>query len=220
VKSVASRASGMAVFVALIRLFARLSAETILNFWVDLTLTTLYILLPLSFVFALVLVSQGVVQTFGPYAKANVVQPTSYDEPITDKDGKPVVDAKGQPTTKKSKLTEQVIAVGPAASQIAIKQLGTNGGGFFNVNSAHPLENATPLSNFVELLSILLIPAALCYTFGVMVRDTRQGWAVLAAMTVIFVVMVGVCYVSEQRGAVFVKQGVDHTANALQPGGN
>ena len=220
VQNFASAASGMAVLVALIRGFARRSAETIGNFWVDLTRTTLYILLPLSFVFALVLVSQGVVQTFGPYAKATVVQPTSYDEPITDKDGKPVLDEKGQPKTKKSTLTEQVIAVGPAASQIAIKQLGTNGGGFFNVNSAHPFENPTPLSNFLELLAILMIPAALCYTFGVMVGDTRQGWTVLAAMTVIFVGLLAVCVVAEQNGAVFVEQGVDHTASALQSGGN
>jgi len=220
VQNFASAASGMAVLVALIRGFARRSAETIGNFWVDLTRTTLYILLPLSFVFAPVLVSQGVVQTFGPYAKATVVRPTSYDEPITDKDGKPVLDEKGQPKTKKSTLTEQVIAVGPAASQIAIKQLGTNGGGFFNVNSAHPFENPTPLSNFLELLAILMIPAALCYTFGVMVGDTRQGWTVLAAMTVIFVGLLAVCVVAEQNGAVFVKQGVDHTASALQSGGN
>ena len=187
VQNFVSAAAGMATLVALIRGFARRSAETIGNFWVDLTRSTLYILLPLSFVLALVLVSQGVVQTFGPYAKAAVVQPTQYDEPVTDQDGKPVLDEKGQPKTKKSTLTEQVLAVGPAASQIAIKQLGTNGGGFFNVNSAHPFENPTPLSNFLELLSILLIAAALCYTFGVMVGDTRQGWAVLAAMTVIFV---------------------------------
>jgi len=220
VQNFASAASGMAVLVALIRGFARRSAETIGNFWVDLTRTTLYILLPLSFVFALVLVSQGVVQTFGPYAKATVVRPTSYDEPITDKDGKPVLDEKGQPKTKKSTLTEQVIAVGPAASQIAIKQLGTNGGGFFNVNSAHPFENPTPLSNLLELLAVLMIPAALCYTFGVMVGDTRQGWTVLAAMTVIFVGLLAVCVVAEQNGAVFVKQGVDHTASALQSGGN
>ena len=220
VQNFMSAAVGMAVLVALIRGFARRSAETIGNFWVDLTRTTLYILLPLSVVFALVLVSEGVVQTFGPYAKVAVVQPTSYDEPITDKDGKPVLDEKGQPKTKKSTLTEQVIAVGPAASQIAIKQLGTNGGGFFNVNSAHPFENPTPLSNFLELLAILLIPAALCYTFGVMVRDTRQGWTVLAAMTVIFVGLLVVCVVAEQQGSVFVKQGVDHTASALQAGGN
>src|SRR5437660_2819955 len=215
VQNFVSAASGMAVAVALIRGFARRSAETIGNFWVDLTRTTLYILLPLSFVFALVLVSQGVVQTFGPYAKVAVVQPTAYDEPVTDKDGKPVLDEKGQPKTKKSTLTEQVIAVGPAASQIAIKQLGTNGGGFFNVNSAHPFENPTPLSNFLELLAILQISAALCYTFGVMVGDTRQGWAVLTAMTLIFVALLVVCVVAEQNGSVFVKQGVDHTASAL-----
>jgi potassium-transporting ATPase potassium-binding subunit len=220
VQNFMSAASGIAVAVALIRGFARRSAETIGNFWVDLTRTTLYILLPLSFVFALVLVSQGVVQTFGPYAKVAVVQPTEYDEPVTDKDGKPVLDEKGQPKTKKSTLTEQVIAVGPAASQIAIKQLGTNGGGFFNVNSAHPFENPTPLANFLELLAILQISAALCYTFGVMVGDTRQGWAVLAAMTVIFVALLVVCVVAEQNGHVFVKQGVDHTASALQSGGN
>jgi len=220
VQNFVSAATGMAVAVALIRGFARRSAETIGNFWVDLTRTTLYILLPLSFVFALVLVSQGVVQTSGPYAKVAVVQPSEYDEPVTDKDGKPVLDEKGQPKTKKSTLTEQVIAVGPAASQIAIKQLGTNGGGFFNVNSAHPFENPTPLSNFLELLAILQISAALCYTFGVMVGDTRQGWAVLAAMTVIFVALLLVCVVAEQNGHVLVKQGVDHTASALQSGGN
>jgi potassium-transporting ATPase potassium-binding subunit len=220
VQNFVSAATGMAVAVALIRGFARRSAETIGNFWVDLTRTTLYVLLPLSFVFALVLVSQGVVQTSGPYVKVAVVQPSEYDEPVTDKDGKPVLDEKGQPRTKKSTLTEQVIAVGPAASQIAIKQLGTNGGGFFNVNSAHPFENPTPLSNFLELLAILLISAALCYTFGVMVGDTRQGWAVLAAMTVIFVALLLVCVVAEQNGHVLVKQGVDHTASALQSGGN
>jgi potassium-transporting ATPase potassium-binding subunit len=216
----ASAASGMAVMVALLRGFARRSSQTIGNFWVDLTRTTLYILLPLSVIWALVLVSQGVVQTFGPYPKVTVVQPTTYEEPDTDKDGKPVLDEKGQPKTKKSTLTEQVIAVGPAASQIAIKQLGTNGGGFFNVNSAHPFENPTPVSNFFEVLAILMIPAALCYTFGVMVGDTRQGWTVLAAMTVIFVALLATCVVAEQQGAVFAKQGVDHTATALQSGGN
>jgi potassium-transporting ATPase potassium-binding subunit len=220
VQNFVSAATGMAVLVAMIRGFARRSAETIGNFWVDLTRTTLYILLPLSFVLALALVSQGVVQTFGPYAKVAVVQSTSYDEPITDKDGKPVVDEKGQPKTRKSTLREQTIAVGPAASQIAIKQLGTNGGGFFNVNSAHPFENPTPLTNFLELLAILQISAALCYTFGVMVGDRRQGWVVLAAMTVIFVGLLAVCAVAEQRGDLFAKQGVDHAASALQAGGN
>ena len=195
-----SAAAGMAVLAAFIRGFARRTARTVGNFWVDLTRTTLYILLPLSFVLALILVSQGVVQTFSPYAKAAVVQLTEYHDPVKDK--------------------EQVIAVGPAASQIAIKQLGTNGGGFFNVNSAHPFENPTPLSNFLELLSILVISGALCYTFGVMVGDTRQGWAVLAAMTVVFVGLLAVCVVAEQNGHVFVQQGVDHTATGLQSGGN
>jgi K+-transporting ATPase ATPase A chain len=220
VQNFASAAAGMATLVAFIRGFSRRSAATIGNFWVDLTRTTLYILLPLSFVLALILVSQGVVQTFKPYVTAAVVQPVEYDEPITGADGKPVLDEKGQPKTKKSKLTEQVLAVGPAASQIAIKQLGTNGGGFFNVNSAHPFENATPLSNFLELLSILVISGALCYTFGVMVGDTRQGWAVLAAMTVVFVVLLAVCVTAEQNGHTLVKQGVDHTASALSSGGN
>ena len=220
VQNFVSAAAGMAVLAAMIRGFARRSVQTIGSFWVDMTRTTLYILLPLSFVLALILVSQGTVQTFGPYAKATVVQATAYDEPITDKDGKRVLDDKGQPKTKKTKLTEQVIAVGPVASQVAIKQLGTNGGGFFNVNSAHPFENPTPLSNFLEVLSILVISGALCYTFGVMVGDTRQGWAVLAAMTVIFIGLLLVCVVAEQNGAVFVKQGVDHTATALQSGGN
>ncbi len=220
VQNFVSAATGMATLAAFIRGFVRRSAATIGNFWVDLTRTTLYILLPLSFVLALVLVSQGVVQTFSPYAKVTVVQPTEYDEPITDKDGKPVLDEKGQPKIKKATLTEQVLAVGPAASQIAIKQLGTNGGGFFNVNSSHPFENATPLSNFLELLAILLIPVALCYTFGVMVGDTRQGWAVLAAMTVMFVGLLAVCVVAEQNGHTLAGQGVDHTAGPLQAGGN
>jgi potassium-transporting ATPase potassium-binding subunit len=220
VQNFVSAAAGMATLVALIRGFARRSSATIGNFWVDLTRTTLYILLPLSFVLALILVSQGVVQTFKPSATVAVVQPTAYDEPVTDKDGKPVLDAKGQPTSKRSTLTEQVLAVGPAASQIAIKQLGTNGGGFFNVNSSHPFENTTPLSNFLQLLAILLVSGALCYTFGVMVGDTRQGWAVLGAMTVIFVVLLAVCVTAEQNGRTLVTQGVDHTASALSSGGN
>jgi K+-transporting ATPase ATPase A chain len=220
VQNFVSAASGMATMVALVRGFARRSADTIGNFWVDMTRGTLYILLPLSLVLALGLVSQGVVQTFGPYPKVTVLQPSQYDEPVLDRAGKPVLDAKGQPTTKKSTLTEQVIAVGPAASQIAIKQLGTNGGGFFNANSAHPFENPTPLANLLEVLAILLIAAALCYTFGVMVGDTRQGWTVLAAMTVIFVALLAGCYVAEQDGAVLARQGVDHAASDLQPGGN
>ena len=220
VQNFVSAAAGIATLAAFIRGFARRSASTIGDFWVDLTRTTLYIMLPLSLVLAVILVSQGVVQTFGAYPKAAVVQSVEYDEPVTDQDGKPVLGDKGQPKTKKAKLTEQVIALGPAASQIAIKQLGTNGGGFFNVNSAHPYENPTPLANFLELLSILMISTALCYTFGVMVGDTRQGWAVLAAMTIIFVGLLAVCVVAEQNGHTLVKQGVDHTATALSSGGN
>jgi K+-transporting ATPase ATPase A chain len=166
VQNFVSAAAGMAVLVALIRGFARQNVQTVGNFWVDLTRTTLYILLPLSFVFALVLVSQGVVQTFSAYHTVPLVESIEYDNPKLDAAGQALKDEKGAPITEKATQKEQVIAVGPAASQIAIKQLGTNGGGFFNVNSAHPLENPTPLSNFLEMLAILLIPAALCYTFG------------------------------------------------------
>jgi potassium-transporting ATPase potassium-binding subunit len=220
VQNFVSAATGMATLVAFIRGLARRSAQTIGNFWVDLTRTTLYILLPLSFVGALILVSQGVVQTFSPHLKVAVVQPTDYDEPVTDAEGKPVLDEKGEPTTKKATLTEQVFVVGPAASQVIIKQLGTNGGGFFNVNSSHPFENPTPLSGFLEMIAILLIPAALCYTFGVMVGDTRQGWAVFAAMTIMFVVLLGVCVNAEQQGHTLAQHGVDHRASELQAGGN
>jgi K+-transporting ATPase ATPase A chain len=220
VQNFVSAATGMAILAAFVRGLSRRSAETIGNFWVDMTRTTLYILLPLSFMLALVLVSQGVVQTFGSYAKVGVVQPTVYEEPMTGRDGNPVLDENGQPKTKRTQLTEQVLALGPAASQVAIKQLGTNGGGFFSVNSAHPFENPTPLSNFLELLSILLIPAALCYTFGAMVGDTRQGWAVLAAMTIVFVGLLAVAVVAEQGGATLAWLGIDHRASDLQAGGN
>ena len=202
VQNFVSAASGMAVLVALIRGLARRSAKSIGNFWVDLTRSVVYILLPLAVIVSLVLVSQGVVQTFNTYAEAQVVDETA----LTDADGNPV--------------TEQMIAVGPAASQVAIKQLGTNGGGFFNVNSAHPLENATPLSNFVEVLSILIIPAALCYTFGKMVGDTRQGWAVLAVMTILFTVLLLGVTLAEQGGNPNLPSQVDQTASLTSPGGN
>jgi K+-transporting ATPase ATPase A chain len=221
VQNFVSAAAGMACLAALIRGIARRTAQTIGNFWVDLVRSTLYILLPLSFVGALVLVSQGVVQTFQPYVKVQVLQPTTYEEPATDEKGQPVLDDKGQPKMRQATLTEQVLAVGPAASQIMIKQLGTNGGGFFNVNSSHPFENATPLSNFVELLAILVISGALCYTFGVMVKDTRQGWAILAAMVLIFVPLLALCVGSEQAGnPAFARAGLNVTASDLQAGGN
>jgi K+-transporting ATPase ATPase A chain len=221
VQNFVSAATGMAVLVALIRGFVRRNANGIGNFWVDLTRSTLYILLPLAFVLALVQVSQGVVQTFSPYHTVPLLQAVEYDAPAADASGQPVQDAAGNPVTEKVRQTEQVIAVGPAASQVAIKQLGTNGGGFFNVNSAHPLENPTPLSNFLELLAILLIPAALCYTFGKMVGDTRQGWAILAAMTIVFVALLAACGWAEQAGNPrFAAMGVDTSASAQQAGGN
>jgi potassium-transporting ATPase potassium-binding subunit len=201
VQNFVSAATGMAVLIALIRGLRARSAQTIGNFWVDVTRSVLYILLPLAIVLAVILVSQGVIQNVSTYQPLSLLQPT--------------VDANG------NAVTQQLLPMGPAASQIAIKQLGTNGGGFFNVNSAHPFENPTPLSNFLEMLSILLIPAALCYTFGKMVGDTRQGWAVLAAMTIIFVGALGVAVNAEQSGnPAFTPLGVDQTAGALQAGGN
>jgi K+-transporting ATPase ATPase A chain len=221
VQNFVSAATGMAVLVAFIRGLAGRTVQTIGNFWVDLTRSTLYILLPLSLVLALVQVSQGVVQNFSAYQTVPLLQPTTYEEPHLDTDGKPLKDANGNPVTQTREVKEQVLPVGPAASQIAIKQLGTNGGGFFNVNSAHPFENATPLSNFFEVLAILLIAAALCYTFGVMVGDTRQGWAVLAAMTIVFVGLLALCVWSEQAGNPrLAALGVDTTASGLQSGGN
>ena len=201
VQNFVSAAAGMAVLAALIRGFVRRRATGIGNFWADITRTTLYILLPLALVLALFLVSQGVVQTLSPYAKASLL------EPATGPDGQTV--------------TEQTLALGPAASQVAIKQLGTNGGGFFNVNSAHPFENPTPLTNLFELLAILVISGALCYTFGRMVADTRQGWALLAAMGAIFVVLLGVCVWAEQAGnPLLPRLGLDTQASDLQAGGN
>jgi potassium-transporting ATPase potassium-binding subunit len=201
VQNFTSAAAGMAIMAALIRALVRKQASGIGNFWVDMTRTTLYILLPLSLLFAVFLVSQGVVQTFSAYHSVSLVQAAK------DADGKSVVD--------------QLLAVGPAASQIAIKDLGTNGGGFFNANSAHPFENPTPLSNFVILISILAIPAALTQTFGKMVKDSRQGWALLAAMLVVFVPLVWLCVSQEQAGnPALASLHVDQVATALQPGGN
>jgi K+-transporting ATPase ATPase A chain len=201
VQNFGSAASGIAILVALVRGFVRHSAKTIGNFWVDMSRSVLYVLLPLSIILALVLISQGVVQTFHGSQEVALVQSTQ--------------DAGGQA------VTQQSLAVGPAASQVAIKQLGTNGGGFFNVNSSHPFENPTPLSNFLEMLAILLIPAALCYTFGKMVGDTRKGWALLAAMTIIFVVMLSVTVWAEQSGNPSLGGlNVDQSASSVQSGGN
>ena len=201
VQNFASAAAGMAILIAFIRGLVRHSTSTVGNFWVDLTRSVLYILLPLALVVAVMLVGLGVVQSFSPYQTATLVQPT--------------VDATG------NQVTEQTLAIGPAASQIAIKQLGTNGGGFFNTNSAHPFENPTPLTNFLEMLSILLIPAALCYTFGKMVNDTRQGWALLAAMLIMLVVFGVAAYAAEGAGNPrLTALGIDQAATNLLPGGN
>ena len=187
-----SAATGIVLAVALIRGFARASMRTIGNFWVDITRCTLYILLPICIVYALFLVWQGMPQTLGPYVEATTLEGA-----------------------------KQTITVGPVASQIAIKQLGTNGGGYYNVNSAHPLENPTPLTDFLEMLAILLIPAALCYTFGRMIGSTREGWALLAAMTITFVALLPFTYSIEQNGnPVLTKLGADQVQTATNPGGN
>jgi potassium-transporting ATPase potassium-binding subunit len=221
VQNFVSAATGMAILVALIRGLARRSATTIGNFWTDLIRSTLYILLPLALLLSLLLVSQGVVQTFAPYQTATLLQPANYATPLVDANGQPVMDEQGQPKTEPATATEQVLAVGPAASQIAIKQLGTNGGGFFNVNSAHPFENPTPWSNFLEVLAILLIPAALCYTFGMMVGDTRQGWAILAAMTMLLLFFIPLGLWAEQSGnPAFTALGIDQASSEEQSGGN
>jgi K+-transporting ATPase ATPase A chain len=200
---------------------ARRQTTKLGNFWVDLTRGTLYILLPLAIIVSLVLVSQGVVQTLSPYKQTALLQPSSYQQAKLDADGNPMTDSQGNPVMESVPLTTQLLAVGPAASQIAIKQLGTNGGGFFNANSSDPFENATPLSNFVEVLSILLIPAALTYTFGKMVGSTRQGWAILVAMLLLLWVPLGLVLASEQSGnPSLTSLGVDQTASATNIGGN
>ncbi len=216
-----SAATGMAVVIALIRGFARHTTETIGNFWVDMTRSTLYILLPLSTVLALVLVSQGVVQNFSAYQNVPLVESVSYDQPKLDASGNVLKDAAGNAVIEKVVVKEQFIALGPVASQEAIKQLGTNGGGFFNANSAHPFENPTPFSNFLAMLAMFIIPAGLCYTFGSMVGDTRQGWAILAAMTIMFVGFLAVAEYAEQQGnPAFTALGVDQAVSASQSGGN
>ncbi len=221
VQNFLSAATGIAVLVAVIRGFTRRSAQGLGNFWVDMVRSTLYVLLPLSLLLSLLLVSQGVVQNFKSYVDVAVVQPSSYVEALKDAAGNPLKDAAGKVETREVPVTTQTLPMGPAASQVAIKQLGTNGGGFFNVNSAHPYENPTPLSNFAELLAILLIPAALCYTFGRMVGDRRQGWALLLVMLVIFVPLLLTCTAAEQAGNPALHGlAVDQHASALQAGGN
>ena len=216
-----SAATGMAVAFALIRGFSARSAKSIGNFWVDITRSTLYVLLPLSLVFAVFLMGQGVIQNFSAYKDVTLLDQVSYTQPKNGADGQPLMDAAGKPVTESLVATTQSIAMGPVASQEAIKMLGTNGGGFFNANSAHPYENPTALTNFAQMLAIFLIPAGLCFAFGRMVGDRRQGWAVLGAMTLLFVATTAVVLVAEQQAHPALQAlGVDQVASLAQAGGN
>jgi len=221
VQNFLSAATGIAVAIALIRGFARHGAKTIGNFWVDLTRGTLYLLLPLSLVLALVLASQGVVQNFAAYKDAATIETLTYQIPKTDAAGHPIADAAGNPVTETATIGTQTLPMGPVASQEAIKQLGTNGGGFFNANSAHPFENPTPLTGILETFAMFLIAFALTYTFGKMVGDTRQGWVLLITMLILFVPLALVAFHAEQHGnPLLARDDVNQVANALQAGGN
>jgi len=221
VQNFLSAATGIAVAIALIRGFARHSAKTIGNFWVDLTRATLYVLLPLSVVLALALASQGVIQNFDAYKDVSTIEKLTYQNPKTDAAGNPIKDAAGNPVTETATTQTQTLPMGPVASQEAIKELGTNGGGFYNANSGHPYENPSALTNVLEMLAMFLIAFALTYTFGKMVGDTRQGWVVLAAMLLLFVPLAWLAFHSEQHGNPLVaQQGIDQVASAAQAGGN
>ena len=221
VQNFMSAATGLVVAIALIRGFARHSVQAIGNFWVDVTRSTLYVLLPLSVLLALLLASQGVIQNLDAYKDVATLTQLDYQVPKTDAAGNPLKDAAGNPVMESATTHTQTLPMGPIASQEAIKELGTNGGGFLNANSAHPFENPTPLTNLLEMLAILLIPFALTYTFGRMVGDTRQGWVILAAMLILLVPLVLVAYHSELHGNPLVaRQSVDQVASATQSGGN
>ncbi|HEU4816240.1 potassium-transporting ATPase subunit KdpA [Janthinobacterium sp.] len=216
-----SAATGIAVIFALVRGFASRSGKSIGNFWVDLVRSTLYILLPLSLALSVVFMGEGMIQNFSAYKEVTLLDHVAYETPKVTADGQPVLDAAGKPVMEAQVATTQTIAMGPVASQESIKLLGTNGGGFFNANSSHPYENPTVLSNFLQMLAIFIIPAGLCFTFGRMVGDMRQGWAVLAAMTLIFVVLTaGVMSAEQQANPALQALGVDQQASSLQSGGN
>lgn len=216
-----SAATGIVVVIALIRGFARHTAKSVGNAWVDLTRVTLWILLPISFVYGLFLIQQGVVQNFDAYKDAHTLEVVHYQEPKLGADGQPLKNEKGEPIMVDKTTQTQSLAMGPVASQEAIKMLGTNGGGFYNANSAHPYENPTALSNFVQMLSIFLIPAALCFTFGFMVSDQRQGWSVLLAMFVLFVAgVIAATHYEQQGNPQLASLGVDQSQSATQAGGN
>jgi len=217
VQNFLSAATGIAVVIALIRGFARHSANTIGNFWVDFTRATVYVLLPLSILVSVFFVSQGVIQNFDGYKEVTTVTATTYDNPKMDASGQPLKDAQGNPVTEKATTQTQTLPMGPVASQEAIKMLGTNGGGFFNANSAHPYENPNALTNFVQMLAIFIIPAALCFTFGGMVGDGRQGWAVLAAMTVLFAVLaVCLAWAELHANPMLANLGIDQAVGNME----
>ncbi len=214
-----SAATGIALAIAFIRGIARRERDTLGNFWVDLTRATLWVLLPFCLIGALVLVAGGVPQNLRPYDTVKLVDPQTIEVDKKDANGKVVTDASGQPVKEAQQVTEQVIAQGPVASQEIIKELGTNGGGFFNANSAHPFENPTPLTNFLELLAIIVISAGMTYTLGRMTGSQRHGWAVFAAMAVLFFAGIMLSYWAEGNGNPLLA-GTDQTPSATQSGGN
>jgi K+-transporting ATPase ATPase A chain len=218
VQNFLSAATGMTILIVLIRGLVRRETTLLGNFWVDMLRSTLYILIPLSIILALALVSQGVIQNFKPNQTTQLVQPLTYQIAVTDSQG---TDAKGQSKLQNVTTKQQTLPMGPVASQVAIEQLGTNGGGFFNINDAHPYQNPTPFSNFLEILALLVIPAALCYCFGVMVGNRRQGWTLLIAMMIIFIPLVFVTNFAEQKGNPAITQlGVDSHVHAGYSAGN
>ncbi len=221
VQNFLSAATGIGVAIVLVRGFVRHSASAIGNFWVDITRATLYVLLPIAAVLAVTLISTGVIQNFDGYKDVTTIEQLTYQQPKSDAAGNPVKDAAGNSVTESITTQTQSLPMGPVASQESIKELGTNGGGFLNANSAHPYENPTAVSNLLEMLAILIIPFALTYTFGRMVGDTRQGWVLLAAMLVLLVPMILLARHSEQLGNPLIgKQGIDQIASATQAGGN
>src|SRR3984893_2440081 len=214
-----SAAVGMSLAIAFIRGIARREMQTIGNFWVDMTRAALWVLLPICIVGALVLVSQGVVQNFHPYDTAQLVEAQKIEVDKKDANGNVITDAQGNPVKETQTVTEQTIAQGPTASQEIIKEFGTNGGGFFNANSAHPFENPTPFTDLFEMFSIFALGSGLTYTLGRMTGAQRHGWAVWAAMTILFFAGVSTAYWAEARGNSLLK-GVDQHVSALQSGGN
>jgi K+-transporting ATPase ATPase A chain len=224
VQNFLSAATGIAVAFALARGFAARNTDgrgSVGNFWVDIIRITAWLLLPISFVIAMVFVGQGTIQNFDAYKTVSTLEATAYQNPRLDAAGQPLKDAAGNALTEDASTSTQTLAMGPVASQEAIKMLGTNGGGFFNANSAHPYENPTALANFVQMIAIFMIPAALCFAFGRVVGDPRQGWALLAAMTVMFVLAVVALVPAEHAGnPLLAPIGVDQASSALQAGGN